>query len=295
MNITREKTTGFIGSVIFCLLIFLILYFTVLYTKVKSGEEGVLVSFGTVDLSAGTFSPDKGNEPTITEPAPSKPEPEPVKPQIPKQEAQLSVPKTQPKPNTPPITQNIEETAAIEAAKRKQQEKERVEAEQRAAKAKAEEEQRAAKAKAEEEQRKRDAINQQVSGAFGSGSGSSGQQNQGTGQTGSGLQGNPQSASTSGAPAGSGGYGEFNLGGRTLGAGGLPRPTYSVQEEGRIVINITVDPRGNVIFAEIGKGTNIDNGNMRSAALEAARKARFNSINGNNNQTGTITYKYSLR
>jgi TonB family protein len=283
MNITREKTIGFVGSVIFCLLIFLILYFTVLNALVKSGEEGVLVNFGTVDLSAGTFSPNKGNEPTITEPAPPKPEPQAVKPQVSQPVIQPSVPKTQPKPNTPPITQNIEQTAAIEAAKQKQQEKDRLEAEQRAA-----------KAKAEEEQRKRDAINQQVSGAFGSGSGSSGQQNQGAGQTGSGIQGNPQSTSTTGVPTG-GGYGEFNLGGRTLGAGGLPRPAYSVQEEGRIVINITVDPKGNVIFAEIGKGTNIDNGNMRNAALEAARKARFNSTSGNNNQSGTITYKYSLK
>ena len=58
------------------------------------------------------------------------------------------------------------------------------------------------------------------------------------------------------------GYGSFNLNGRSIGAGGLPRPAYTIQEEGRIVINITVDPKGNVIFAEIGKGTNIDNGSL---------------------------------
>ena len=197
---------------------------------------------------------------------------------------QQTVPqKPQAKPNTPPITQNIEQTAAIETAKQKQIEQDRIAAEQKAA-----------QAKAEEEQRTRDAINQQVSGAFGSATGNPTQS--GTGQTGTGIQGNPQSTSPTGSPTGSGGYGEFNLGGRTLGPGGLPRPTYSVQEEGKIVVNITVDPRGNVIFAEIAlRGTNIDNNSMRNSALEAAKKAKFNNINGNNNQLGTITYKYSLR
>ncbi|MDR2388444.1 MAG: TonB family protein [Tannerellaceae bacterium] len=91
-----------------------------------------------------------------------------------------------------------------------------------------------------------------------------------------------------------GGYGTFNLNGRSIGSGGLPRPEYSVQEEGRIVINITVDPKGNVIFAEIGKGTNIDNSSLRQSALNAARKAKFNTISGSNNQSGTITYNYRL-
>jgi TonB family protein len=68
-----------------------------------------------------------------------------------------------------------------------------------------------------------------------------------------------------------------------------------VQEEGRIVINITVDPKGNVISAEIGRGTNIDNGSLRQSALDAARRAKFNSIQGANNQSGTITYNYTLK
>ena len=61
------------------------------------------------------------------------------------------------------------------------------------------------------------------------------------------------------------------------------------------MINITVNPKGDVIFAEIGKGTNIDNASMRKSALEAARKAKFNSISGANNQSGTITYLYRFK
>jgi TonB family protein len=284
MKPTKEEISGFIGSCIFCSLLFLILYFTVLRTEVKAGEEGILVNFGTVDLSTGTFEPNRGAPRSEVEaPTPVPTQPTPQKPTVSKPVTQPTVPqKPQAKPSTPPITQNLEQTAAIEAAKQKQIEQDRIAAEQRAA-----------QAKAAEEQRKRDAINQQVSGAFGTATGNPNQS--GTGQTGTGIQGNPQSTSGTGSPTGSGGYGEFNLGGRTLGPGGLPRPVYSIQEEGKIVVNITVDPRGNVIFAEIGKGTNIDNNSMRNSALEAARKAKFNNINGNNNQSGTITYKYSLR
>jgi TonB family protein len=74
--------------------------------------------------------------------------------------------------------------------------------------------------------------------------------------------------------------------------GGLPRPEDRIAEAGTIVINITVDPRGDVIRAEIGRGTNIDNPIMRTGALDAAKRAKFNSIQGTNNQSGTITYRY---
>lgn len=110
-----------------------------------------------------------------------------------------------------------------------------------------------------------------------------------------GNQGSPFGNSDHGANEGVGGYGSFNLNGRSIGSGGLPRPAYTVQEEGRIVVNITVDPKGNVIFAEVGRGTNIDNASMRKSALEAARKAKFNSISGANNQSGTITYVYKFK
>ena len=278
MKVTKEELYGYAGSSIFCLLIFLFLYLTVIKTTVKKGEEGILVNFGTVNLSSGTFEPKEG------EPQGEIAKPKPVQQPIPQPKTTPVVQQKAQKNTAPPITQNKENTVAIEAARKKQEEKNRLEAEQRAQQAKA--------AKAAEEQQKRNTINQQVSGAFGSGT--TGQNQKGTGTTGSGIQGNPTSTSSIGSPSGTG-YGEFNLGGRTLGAGGLPRPAYSVQEEGRIVINITVNPKGNVTSAVIGKGTNIDNESMRKSALEAAQKATFNSITGNNDQFGTITYKYSLK
>jgi len=61
------------------------------------------------------------------------------------------------------------------------------------------------------------------------------------------------------------------------------------------VVEITVDPQGNVIKAEIHlRGTNIDNASMRKSAIEAARKTKFNAISGKQNQIGTITYNFRL-
>ena len=251
MKLTKEKIYGISGSILSCIVLLLILYFTFLRTEIKAKEEGILVNFGAVDLAAGTFKPESEvAEAARQEAAPTSPDEE--------------IPEV-------PLTQNLEQTAAIEAAKQK--EKEKAAAEQAA---------KAEQARLAEEQRKRDSINRQVSGAFGPSNTEQSDQ-----------PSNPQNATTTTQSAGS--YGEFNLGGRTLSAGGLPRPAYSAQEEGNIVIDITVDPRGNVILAEIGKGTTINSTAMRRSALDAARKAKFSSITGNNNQSGTITFRYNLK
>jgi len=148
----------------------------------------------------------------------------------------------------------------------------------------------------EEEQRRQEAaISNQVGGAFDRGS----QQGQGQSDMAANTSnpGNPFSNSNTGTGAGgTGSSPSFNLSGRTLvGSGGLPRPSYTERVEGRIVINITVDPNGNVILADIAlRGTNIDNASMRNNALDAAKRAKFNKIQGTNNQSGTITYNYRL-
>ena len=72
---------------------------------------------------------------------------------------------------------------------------------------------------------------------------------------GEGIQGSPTGNAPSGATSGTGGYGSFNLGGRSLGEGGLPRPVYNVQDEGRVVVTITVNPAGHVIATSINRQT----------------------------------------
>ena len=77
--------------------------------------------------------------------------------------------------------------------------------------------------------------------------------------------------------------------------GGFPRPSYNVTEEGRVVVDITVNPAGYVIAAGINARTNTRSTDLRNTAMEAARKARFNAIDGTDNQVGTITFYFQLR
>ncbi len=68
-----------------------------------------------------------------------------------------------------------------------------------------------------------------------------------------------------------------------------------MQEEGKVVVAITVNPAGYVIATSIDRQTNTVNPALRKAAEEAAKKARFNEVEGLNNQTGTITYYFNLK
>ena len=170
------------------------------------------------------------------------------------------------------LTQDVEETVALQPetdVKKKEEEKpEKTEAE-----------------KTEEAARKR------VVGAFGKGA-----QMENKGNTsGEGVQGSPEGNSSAGATTGVGGYGSFSLNGRSIGEGGLPRPVYNVQDEGRVVVTITVNPAGYVIATSINRQTNTVNPALRKAAEDAAKKARFNAVEGVNNQTGTITYYFNLK
>ncbi|MBS6240853.1 MAG: TonB family protein [Bacteroides sp.] len=149
-----------------------------------------------------------------------------------------------------------------------------------------------AEAKAERERREaEEAARKRVAGAFGKGAqmGSKGT------TEGTGIQGSPTGNAPEGASSGTGGYGTFDLGGRSIGQGGLPRPAYNVQDEGIVVVSITVNPAGHVIATSIDRKTNTINSALRKAAEDAAKKARFNAVSGLNNQTGTITYYFKLK
>ncbi len=95
--------------------------------------------------------------------------------------------------------------------------------------------------------------------------------------------------------ASQGGYGTWDLGGRDM-VGEMPRPSYKgIQDEGRVVVTITVNPKGEVVETHINNRTNTTSKQLRSAAEEAARKTKFNAISGKENQTGTITYYFKLK
>jgi TonB family protein len=267
MKLNKDDIYSLIGTLIFHFIILLILGFTILKTVVPEEESGILVNFGNINAAAGTFEPRYTGETVPQQTAPPVP---------PRTETTEEV-----------VTQDIEESVALNNENRRREEERKREEERRRR-------EEAENRRLAEEQRKREeAISNRVAGAFGMGS--TDEDGQGDAPGGTGNQGSPFGNTDQGANEGTGGYGSFNLNGRTIGAGGLPRPAYTVQEEGRIVINITVDPKGNVVFADVGRGTNIDNASMRKSALDAAYRAKFNSIGGTNNQSGTITYRYSLK
>ena len=113
MKLNKDDIYGIAGSVAFHLFILLILGFTVLRTVVPDEDGGILVNFVNVNAEAGTFEPkytgqEPGQEPPEETTTPPPPVPQP-KVETPKEEL---------------ITQDMEESVAIEEAKKKKEKEE---------------------------------------------------------------------------------------------------------------------------------------------------------------------------
>lgn len=109
MKLNKDDIYGIAGSVAFHLFILLILGFTVLRTVVPDEDGGILVNFGNVNAAAGTFEPKyTGQESPEETTTPPPPVPQP-KVETPKEEL---------------ITQDMEESVAIEEAKKKKEKEE---------------------------------------------------------------------------------------------------------------------------------------------------------------------------
>lgn len=100
--------------------------------------------------------------------------------------------------------------------------------------------------------------------------------------------GNTHTGETSGQP-------NARLEGRTL-RGTIPKPQYTVQKSGRVVVTISVDRHGDVLTAQPGaEGTNVTDKELWKAAREAALGTHFNiSADAPEKQYGTITYIFNL-
>lgn len=273
-RITKEQQCGIAATALVHLLLFLLLWLLVIEKPRPQEEVGVPVIMGNTLLA-------QGDAYQFTEVA-AAPQPAPV----------TTVP---PRPSTdkmePLITQTDEPSVALDSSNKKKSEKKvekpKKSAEQIEAELKAQEAERLRR-EAEEVAR---VANARIAGAFGKGSTMAAK---GDADTGKGTQGSVDGNAQTGVVTGTGGYGSFDLSGRSLGMA-LPRPGYNVQEEGRVVVNITVNPDGKVIQTTINPRTNTASVTLRNAAMEAARKAVFNKVSTMNNQMGTITYYFKLR
>ena len=274
----KEKLVGLLGTLIVHGIVFLLLWLLFIRASVPQAESGVPVLLGSELLAQGDGDKFEMTEVDV-QPIPQEISSQPENNFSPKGEKILS--------------QDIEETIAIEPKKEEKKE-EKVTPSQPAEKNAPEQpkEKTEAELRAEAERAAAEAAARSIAGAFGKGNS---MENRGEAETGKGIQGSTEGNSETGKPTGVGGYGSFDLNGRTLGEGGLPRPEYNVQDEGRVVVTIIVNPAGQVVSADIHRRTNTVNATLRKAALDAARKARFNAVNGVNNQSGTITYYFKLK
>ena len=286
----KDKTLGIVVTLLFHVLLGVLLWLAHFGAFQQEEESGILVMVG-VDAEGG------GEELMSSDVTDLQPEPSPQE-VPPTPTAPAPQPTPQPQPTEPLLAQDDSDAPYVaeqkaEELKQKQEEEARLQAEEEArrqeelrrqqeeeAKRLAAEE--AARKKAAEEAAKRQAINNQMAGLF---------NNKGTGSN-SGVQGDVNGNSSTGAASGSPGYGEFDLGGRGL-VGALPRPQYNVNESGKVVVLISVDASGKVISATAsGKGTTTSSRVLRAAAEEAARRAKFKSVNGTSIMSGTITYYF---
>jgi len=280
----------------------MLLYFGIMASTPPPVDEGIMVNFGDSETGFG-----------MEEPAPGDPQPapDPVESASPKQIVQPPSNK-----NVPPVddddvlTQDDEETVAVKTPVKKKEikkvvdpEKQRLDEAARIKKAedlriKREQEQLLAQAAAEE--RKIGEINKRAKNVFGGGGkGSPDSKSTSQGVTyGPGNQGSPGGVANSDNYGPGGGTGDsgvsFSLDGRT--AQSLPKPEFLGNEDGKVVVMVTVDKSGRVTKADAGvKGSNTTNPELLAAAKKAALEARFN-VDGTASsfQTGTITYRFVL-
>ena len=260
------------GTVIALLLLFLLLWYVSMGAPVLPEEEGIEVAFGDVQEAGGSEpNPEQQSVPmesVAPPPAPSKPT------------------------NNDLMTQEDEETLALQR-QREKEEKARKEAEaerlrQEKAKAAQLEAERIAKEKALAEQRAKEKAAKDKAAAMGSLFGNNPAGAQGSGDSkGEGQKGNPV------AGHGSSGGNNWSLAGRSL-RGGLPKPSATFGQEGKVVVEIRVGADGTVKDAQIARGSTISDKATQQIALEAARKAKF-SESDKPLQTGTITYNFKFK
>lgn len=267
----RSNTIAAVGTVIFMLLLFLLLWFVCIYTNREPEDEGIEVAFGAAK-DGGGYQPQESESAPSSSVAP---------PPAPSQPSQNDL-----------VVQDDEESLALQK-QREQEEKARREAEaerlqrQREEQARLEAE-RLAKEKALAEQRAKEQAAIDKANQFGSLFGNSGANAKGSGDTeGDTRRGNSE------VGHGSSGGSTWSLAGRSCKS--LPAPSNNFAQEGKVVVAIIVDGSGKVVSAKATEGTTISNDATIQLALKAAYKAEFSFTDRPDKQFGTITYIFKFK
>ena len=258
-----------IGTVLFMLLVFLILWLARMVAMLPEQEEGIEVAFGEVEEAGGYMAEQSEALPL---PAPEAAAPEPV-----------SAPS-----DNDLMTQEDEEALALRKAQgEKEKARKQAEAEerqrQREEQARLEAERKAREA-AEAERKAKEAEAVAKANQMGSLFGNTGKTSGSGDSQGNGQKGNP-------VRHGSVGGHNLSLEGRSL-KGILPQPANNFGQAGKVVVQIRVNAAGQVVDARETTGTNVSDKTTIQLALDAARKAKFTE--GDHDQIGTITYIFKL-
>jgi len=288
LDTPHKRKSAIATTIVMALLLFLIFTFGLKYFDPPL-EYGIAVNFGTSNVGSGNIQP--------TEPLKSASPQEEVVEETQQEEVEETVAETEPTsaPSEKVITQDSEESIKIkkqEEARRKAEEADRqkkLEAERVIKQRKAAEEKKKA-----EEAAKRKRLDDMMGGlnnSDGNATGGEGDDNQ------AGDKGNPNGDPNASGYYGNGGGGSggnYRLGNRK--AVSKPKPTYDCDEQGRVVVSISVDKSGRVISAQAGiKGTTNSAPCLLTRAKEAALKTRFNSDSkAPTKQVGSIIYNFSL-
>ena len=284
-------------------------------------EYGIAVNFGTSETGSGNVQPREALKPA----AASENEPEPVEEaveEVAEEEVSdaESLPETEPREESQPaesekvLTQENAEALAIkkaeeekklrearerEEARKEAEAKKRAEAEakrkaeaERQRKIQEENERKERERKEQEAKRKNlDALMGGFSDSNGKADGGEGDDNQ-PGDKGK-ETGDPNASGYYGI-GGYGSGGNYRLGNRK--ALTRPVPEYDCNEEGKVVVTISVDQTGKVISAQQGaKGTTNSASCLLSRAKEAALRTKFNADSkAPPKQVGLIIYNFSL-
>ena len=254
----KDRTIAAVGTLVVHALIVLALFLMAFRTPLPlPGEEGVEVDLGMYNQGMGEVQPEKSAIPQQSLP--------------PKPQENENV-----KSKDDVVTQDTEEAPSIKTEKKKEM-KEETETKPTETPKEPEEPKPVVNPKAlfKGSDKSQDGGSQGI-----------------TGQPGD--QGNPNGLAGINKYDGHGGQGNgagYDLGGR--GAKSLQRPSKDFPEEGHIVVEIFVDQEGNVVRANIAKGTDITNTEMRNMAMEAARRSKFTpDPTAPEEQKGTLTYTF---
>ncbi len=249
-------------AIFFTVLLFLSLVLGFVTPLPLPAEQGILINFGEDETGFGA-----------NEPAPSE--------QIVEEIAESSETVSESSEEVQHMTQDFEEAPAVQATSKKPDNKKDKESEKKPEE-KVEERKPVVNSRALYRGRNTNSSSNSSEGIAG-GAGNQGKEN-----------GDENAANYSLGNGGGNGI-SFSLKGRT--SVRLPVPDYKIQEQGKVVVEVTVDRNGKVIHAKPGaKGSTTGNSELLKIAKRAALTSRFNSKgDAPAQQVGYITYVFSLK